>query len=174
MIMEIAIASSRGASLESWDGFLGPVLGAVAALLGFIIVALSVNSDLVIKMPTMPSRVAATLATMVVAAVISAVGLMPDIDIQTLGWVLLIASVFATVFHFESALRLFRSDSGRSGRQAFMTILVATLPLLIFYIASILAITDHISAMTWIGIGILIAFVTSVLITWVVLIEIRR
>lgn len=68
-------------AVAQWSDFNVAMVGASAALAGLVIVAASVNIRKIVEATTLTSRLAAAISALVLALVVSAVGLMPDIDL---------------------------------------------------------------------------------------------
>ena len=65
--------------LDAWSEFNVAMVGATAALAGLVIVASSVNIAEIIKSATLSARLAAAIASLVLAIVVTGMGLVPDI-----------------------------------------------------------------------------------------------
>ena len=80
-------------AVESWREFNVAIVGATAALAGLVIVAASVNIGDIVKSRTLTARLGSAIVMLVVALIASAVALMPGVDEQSLGVLLLIAAL---------------------------------------------------------------------------------
>ena len=100
-------------ALDGWSEFNVAMVGATAALAGLLIVAMSVNIGEIMKTATLPSRAAAAIATLVVAIVATALGLVPDQPHWLYGVEVLAATLIACVLEVH-AIRTIIGEPGRT------------------------------------------------------------
>jgi peptidoglycan/LPS O-acetylase OafA/YrhL len=84
--------------LEPWMDFNVAMAGATGALAGLAIVAASVNIGDIVKDNSLTSRLASGVATLVLALIVSAVGLVPGLSLTGYGIVVLVATLIAGGF----------------------------------------------------------------------------
>ncbi len=68
-----------------WANFLIAEVGAIAALTGLIIVAVSINLQRILSFPQLPGRAAEMLIMLVGALLVCSFGLMPGQSVKQLG-----------------------------------------------------------------------------------------
>lgn len=98
-------------ALQAWSEFHVAMLGATAALAGLLIVAASVNIAKIIAAETLTARLAAAIATLVLAILTSGIALIPHIALDLFGALVLLVAAGATGFQVHAALSL-RRDRG--------------------------------------------------------------
>jgi hypothetical protein len=156
--------------LADWSDLFVAAAGASAALAGLIIVAMSVNIETIVKFETLPSRAAATIALMVLVVVVSIGGLVPELPIVPLGWIVVAASLVGLVVALESGWRMVKSGLGSGIAKS----LVVLAPIVAMAIGGGMLAAGDITGLYAIAAGMALAFVGAVLNSWVLLVEIRR
>ena len=162
-------------ALEPWKDFNVAMVGATAALAGLLIVAMSVNIATIMASATLPARAGASVATLVLAIVAGAFGLVPGQPVELYGAEVLVGAVAAGVFQVHSMRVLATKDrvSSKWGRLAKAT--VGVLPLLAFLVGGVLLVTGVAAAgLAFVAVGSVLAVITSILLAWVVLVEVLR
>ena len=159
--------------------FLTAAAGASAALVGLLIVAMSVNVEAIVAIPSMPSRAAATISSLMVVVVVSVLGLIPAIGGEWLGVIVLLCSLGAVAFSIDAMLRLLRDAQGGSGLSnpfgRVVRAVVGVVPVAVSAVGGILLLVGSGAAgLVLTAIGFALAFVVAVVNAWVILIEIRR
>jgi hypothetical protein len=159
--------------LERWSDFNVAMVGATAALAGLLIVAMSVNIGAIVGSRVLPSRLGAAISTLVLAIVVSGVGLMPGMGLRAYGAIALIGTACASAFQAR-AMSLIAHDqhSPRTGR--VLKPLPGLAPLVVYLVGSCLLIAESSNGLVWLASGSLLAIIGSVLMSWVVLVEVRR
>ena len=168
-------------ALEGWTDFNVAMVGATAALAGLLIVAMSVNIGEIMKTDTLPSRAAAAIATLVVAIVATALGLVPGQPHWLYGVEVLAATLLACALE-ANAIRKILREPGTGGGTRFAKSVVGLLPLAGFAIGSVLLIVGGAGAglalvgagLGFIAAGSVLAVATAILYAWIVLVEVLR
>lgn len=157
--------------LESWSDFFVAAAGASAGLAGLIIVAMSVNIRTIVKVPSLPSRAGATIASLVLVVVVSIAGLIPKLSIVGYGIIVIAGALGALAFAVDSAVRILRTTGPTppSITKGLAGAIPAALTL-----AGGFMLAAGADGLGYIAAGVLTAFITSVLNAWVLLVEIRR
>jgi hypothetical protein len=159
--------------MEGWHDFFVATVGAAAALAGLIIVAISVNIRDIITIPSMSSRAAATVASLVLSLVSTSLMLVPGQPVALLGLEVLLVAAITTVIVVHSAVQMLRaggfSPAANATRVSLMVLLVV--PFLIGAVSLIAGLDQGVS---WVAAGVLLVFVGSVTNAWVLLVEILR
>jgi hypothetical protein len=161
--------------LNVWSTFFTAEVGASAALVGLVAVAISINLARILSFPRLPSRAAECLVILTCALVISSLALMPSRGIAVFGGEVLalgLAGVCVNVVNFINQARrprdisLFKVLSSASASAA------STVPLVV---GGALIVSGYAGAgLDWIGAGIVISLAVGVMNTWVLLVEILR
>ncbi|MCD2442888.1 hypothetical protein LQ757_11450 [Agromyces sp. SYSU K20354] len=168
-------------AIEGWSEFNVAMLGATAALAGLLIVAMSVNIGEIMKTATLPSRAAAAIATLVVAIVATALGLVPGQPHWLYGAEVLAATLVAGELEVH-AMRTILNEPGTSGGQRIAKSVVGLLPLASFIVGAVLLIVGGAggglalvaAGLAFLAAGSVLAVVTAILYAWIVLVEVLR
>lgn len=156
-----------------WSNFFFAEVGASAALVGLLFVAVSINLSKIIAAPALPGRAFEALALLVMVLLVASFGLVPGQSTTALGLEILITSIvtwWVTVWIQWRAPR----DPGAPivwMLSRVITTQVATLPMIVAG-ASMLATTG--GGLYWALAGVLAAFVAALIDAWVLLVEIQR
>lgn len=160
--------------LSEWGGFFAAAAGAGAALTGLIIVAVSGDVDRVITIHGMASRAGVAIASLVMVTLVALAALMPGISPMAYGVLVIVVGLVAAVFAVLSLRTLMAGQRERLLGAAIVKGSIALVPALCTTIGGLLLTSGVESGVFWVAFGALMAVVSSVLATWVILIEIRR
>jgi hypothetical protein len=161
-------------ALEGWTEFNVAMVGATAALAGLLIVAMSVNIAEIMKSPTLPARAAASIATLVLAIVAGALGLIPGQVPFAYGLEMLVATLAASVFQVHAMLVIARQTTNRPSYRVMQSI-AGLVPIAAFLAGSVLILVGAAPAgLIAIGLGSILAVIAAIVIAWVVLVEVLR
>lgn len=158
-------------ALDAWSEFHVAMLGATAALAGLVIVAATVNIDKIVAAKTITARLAAAIATLVLAILTSGIALIPHIGAGWLAALLLVCTAAVTGFQVHAA-RTLRQDSGH-GSIALRAAL-GFLPLAAYTAAGALLLAGQPVGLVFIAAGSLLAIVVAIVISWIALVEVLR
>ncbi|MCT9820984.1 hypothetical protein N3K63_11905 [Microbacterium sp. W1N] len=160
-------------ALESWHEFDVAMLGATAALAGLVIVAASVNIEVIIKAPALTARLASAIAGLVLAIVVCAVGLIPGLDAVTFGVIVIVAAALTAAFAVDASVRIFQNrhpaNRLRAGKAA-----VSFLTPVVYLVGGVLLASGSTSGLVWLAAGAIAAIVAALFVSWVVLVEVLR
>lgn len=162
------------AALEGWTDFNVAMVGAAAALAGLLIVAMSVNIQAIMSSPELPARAGASIAGLVLAIVVSAMGLMPGQSAGAYGAEVLVAALLASVFQL-AAIRAIIGNRRDSPGERITRGALGLLPIAGFAVGAVLVLAGATGAgLTAIAFGAVLAVIVSIVMAWVVLVEVLR
>ncbi len=157
---------------EFWTTFFATSAGAAAALGGLIIVAMSVNIEVIITIPSMPARAGATIASLVLVVVVTLATLIPRQPVFWLGVEVLLFSIIVAVMHIIEARQIIGLHRGAV--EALLKVAVGLGPVLAFLVGGVLLVLDETAGLAWVAAGTILVVIGSVVNAWVLLVEIRR
>jgi hypothetical protein len=161
-------------ALEGWTEFNVAMVGATAALAGLLIVAMSVNIAEIMKTATLPARAAAAIATLVVAIVASALGLVPDQPAWAFGLEITAATLVAGALELH-AIRAIAREAGPTTGERVAKSVVGIVPIAAFLCGSVLLLAGVAGAgLAWLAAGSVLAVAAAILYSWIVLVEVLR
>jgi len=161
-------------SLEAWAGFGTAMAGVSGALAGLLIVAMSVNIDVIVASRTLPARSGAAIATLVLTVALSCLILVPDTSPLAFGIEVLVGTAFAWIFELLAVRRVLRSDD-QQPRSRPSVLVVGMLPLAAFTIGGVLLVAGLADpGMIVVAVACVLAICSAVTISWVTLVEVRR
>ena len=162
--------------LEAWHDLFVASAGSAAALAGLIIVAMSVNIQTIIAIPSMPSRAGAAIASLVLIVVVSIGGLVPGQAEWAYGLEVMVFGLAALGFSVDAAVRMLREHTGaaRPLRARVLNSVLGGIQIAPFVVGGALIVGGEAAGLGWIAAGILLVFIGSVLSAWVLLVEILR
>ncbi|WP_173922483.1 hypothetical protein [Agromyces sp. Marseille-P2726] len=163
-------------ALEGWNDFNVAMVGATAALAGLLIVAMSVNIAEIMKSPTLPARAAASIATLVLAIVAGAFGLMPGQSDVVYGLEVIVATVLAATFQWHAVQVIARTPRASPVRgERILKSIAGIVPIAAFLVGGTLVALGVASVgLVFIGVGSVFAIIAAILLAWVVLVELLR
>lgn len=159
--------------LEAWSEFNVAMVGATAALAGLVIVAASVNIGDIVKARSLTARLAAGIAGLVLAILGSAVGLIPALASTTYGVVMIVCALVASVFSLSAARQIFANKAPENQLRLGKSIVSFASPV-VYIVGGVLLIAGMPAGLAWFAAGSLIAIVTALLVSWIVLVEVLR
>jgi hypothetical protein len=161
----------------AWSEFNVAVAGAGAALGGLLIVALSVNIKTIADSPGLAARASGSIASLILGVVLCCAGLIPGQVVWGYGIVVLVGTALCGVVVVRSAVRVHQDavETGYGRWQVERIVLFAVTPV-IYAVAGILLVATAWSAaaLVLVAVGTLLAIVTTVLFSWVALVEVLR
>jgi hypothetical protein len=159
-------------SAAAWHDFFLAAVGASAALLGLLFVAISINIALIIKYPHLPGRAASTLGVLLTVLVVCCFGLAPDQSSTKLGWEIVVPT-FIAVVQTVWALRGFRRKDTPL-RWTIGALPMHLVPILALMGGGISLLNGGGGGIYWVLIGTVSAFVIASVNAWVLMVEILR
>lgn len=159
---------------EAWTDFFVAEVGATAAILGLMVVAISINIDQILEYKPLPGRAGETVAVLAVALTSLAIALVPAEDARTTGWILfgpVLIMWLAITIQQARSLRRYSKTADLHGPYRVVMVQLSILP---FVLGTISLITEFSAGFYLLAFGGLITILVAVGNAWVVLIEIRR
>jgi modulator of FtsH protease len=157
---------------SEWHTFFMGSVGAAAALLGLLFVAISMNLQQILKFPKLPGRAAGTLGILMSALVVSSFGLAPGQSHDAFG-IEIIAS--ATVAGAQSVwVTLHRYVASDPISWTLEPLIELLLPSLAFIAGGLSLMNGGGGGLYWVLAGTLLSFLAASISAWVLLIEILR
>ncbi|MGP6170786.1 hypothetical protein ACTU6V_06210 [Microbacterium sp. A204] len=160
-------------ALAEWSEFNVAMAGASAALAGLVIVAASVNIDKIIHAGTLTARLGAAIASLVLALVASGAALIPRLDLLGYGIVVLACTLIAGAFQVH-AMRVIMRDTAPEQRARVVKSVLGYLPIVAYLSGAVLLIAGVSSGLVLVAAGCLLAIVSAIVVSWVVLVEVLR
>jgi hypothetical protein len=159
-------------SAAAWHDFFIAAVGASAALLGLLFVAISINIALILKYPHLPGRAASTLGVLLTVLVVCCFGLAPDQSATRLGWEIIIPTAISVVQTVWALHGFRRKDTPL--RWTIGAMPMHLLPILALMVGGITLLSGSGGGLYWVLIGTVLAFVTASVNAWVLMVEILR
>jgi modulator of FtsH protease len=161
-------------TLGDWSDFFVAAAGASAGLAGLIIVAMSVNIEVILAGKSLPSRAGATIASLVLVVVASIAALIPDVDDRAYGAIVLAVALIAVGLAVDSSVRIFQERAAAPPFTFVVKSALVLVPVTLVAIGGVIQLLGSPAGLYWVAAGVLAIFVGSVLNAWVLLVEIRR
>ncbi|MGP3534732.1 hypothetical protein ACTU3I_08055 [Microbacterium sp. RD1] len=161
-------------ALEGWSEFNVAMVGATAALAGLVIVAASVNIADIVKEASLTARLGAAIAALILALSGSAIGLIPRIPVAAYGIAVLVLALMATMFAAVAARRVYQNRRP-ANRFKGLRSAVSFLPAATYVVGAALLLGGAAGAgLVVFAVGSVVAVITALVVSWIVLVEVLR
>lgn len=160
--------------LAEWSDFFVAAAGASAALVGLIIVAMSVSIERILAIPGISARAGATVALLVLVLVASLAALVPGQRSTVFGVEVLVLAALSLAASADTTRRLVQLRHGAPVAAALAKGAVLVVPAACVAVGGALVAAGVEAGLDWMAAGALLALAASVLLSWVLLVEIRR
>lgn len=158
--------------MEGWSELYVMAGGAAAALAGLIFVAVSLNSEIILKERSLPGLAIRTLGMLIAVVLLCVFGLIPGQEPWMLGLELLILGVVLEGISLQTTLSTFVDLTKISWRVTRIgSPLLVTVPMIL---AGVLLLLGMPGALGWAAVAIAAGFIVGAYEAWVLLVEIRR
>ena len=162
---------------DSWSEFNVAVAGAGAALGGLLIVALSVNIKTIAESRGLAARAAASIAGLILGVALCCAALIPGQVPIGYGIQVLVGTALCALVIVRSALAVQR-DGAQTGFRRYTAerILLFSAPPAIYAVGGVflLALPESPTGLVLVAVGTILAIVTTVLFSWIALVEVLR
>ena len=160
--------------MASWSNFFFAEVGASAALVGLIFVAVSINLTKILAYERLPGRALEALIVLSSILMLSSLMLVPDQPIKLLGAEVLVISVIIWIIVTRIFLRNYWMTDPQYRRKAFRNVIVTQLALIPSILAGIVLIVSGLSGLYLLVPAFIFSFIKGLYDAWVLLIEINR
>lgn len=165
-----------GYTVEAWESFFVANAGASAALAGLLFVGVSINLETIAPSGALTRRALEAFALLVTVLIVSVVGLVPDISMTLLGWLLVGIGILLSVVVVTGVARTVPVVSADAAPRASPYVrlalgLAAALPLIM---AGVTVLADAGGGLYWTAPALVFAYLGALANAWVLLIEILR
>lgn len=159
--------------LDGWSEFNVAMIGATAALAGLVIVASSVNIEVIVKAGHLTSRLASGIVGLTLAIVGSAVGLIPRVSPVVYGTVVILSALVAGAVAVIATRSIYTNRSPANQLKPLRAAIGFLAPLA-YLVGGILLLSSPSAGLMWLAAGAIAAIAASLMISWVALVEVLR
>jgi hypothetical protein len=159
---------------SQWTNFFLGQLGAAAALVGLLFVAISINLERILAYAWLPGRAAETAVFLVNALVAASFGLIPGQTARALGWEVLASGGAVWFGLLVHQVRSVRHYAGRPASWLSVRVLITQVATLPFVVAGISLIAGSGGGCYWLVAAMIAAILAALENSWVLLVEIVR
>ena len=156
--------------LAAWSDFGVAMAGATAALAGLLIVAISVNLEIIVASKVLPARAGAAIGALVLACIAACLILIPETPLWLYGIEVLVGAAMTMVLAGLAVARLHQDEHGSRAMKGLLSIA----PPLVFAIGGILLVAGAPGGMRAVAAACVVSIVAAVVVAWITLIEVRR
>jgi hypothetical protein len=160
--------------MNEWNTLLALQAGAAATLIGLVFVAVSINLDRVLAYPGLPDRAAETILQFLEVFLVCTVVLVPRQPDLFLAIELLVIGVIFWVIPIVLQIRYLRLKSGHPRWWFALRSAQSQLATIPFCVSGIALLMGAPGALYWLVPGFVFSFVSGVVNSWILLVEIRR
>jgi hypothetical protein len=157
----------------AWTNFFFAEVGAAAALVGLLFVAVSINLAKIIALPSLPSRAFEALAVLVMVLLVATFALVPGQSTKVLG-VEVLATATAGWAGTLFALRRTPHDPSAPRSWMISRLIATQLATLPMVIAGASLFAGRGGGLYWTLFGVVASFLAALMDAWILLIEIQR
>lgn len=160
--------------MTDWNTLLALQAGAAATLIGLVFVAVSINLDRVLAYPGLPDRAAETILQFLEVFLISTVALVPTQPQLFLAYELLIIGVIFWAIPIVLQIKYLRLKTVHPRWWFVLRSVQSQLATVPFCVSGIALLLGAPVALYWLVPGFVFSFVSGIVNSWVLLVEIRR
>ena len=160
--------------MTEWNTLLALEAGAAATLIGLVFVAVSINLDRVLAYPGLPERAAESVLQFLEVFLISTVALVPAQPERILAIELLVIGVLFWMIPIVLQIKYLRLKTGHPRWWIMLRTALSQLATVPFAVAGIALLIGSPGALYWLVPGFVFSFVSGIVHSWILLVEIRR
>ncbi len=157
-----------------WATFFSAELAALAALTGFVVVAISINLARILSYPHLPTRAGEALIGPVGAITSTSLVLIPDQPAALLGAEVLAIGLVVVIAPIMFQARTWNLRKDASARERITRAVTSAGFSLTFVIGGALLISGGRGALYWVAAGDILCLIAVVMSAWVLMVEIMR
>jgi hypothetical protein len=161
-------------TMADWSNFFNAEVGAVAALTGLIVVAVSINLTRILAFAQLPARAGESLVILMGALLIAGFGLFPGQPAAAFGAETLVIGLVALAVALQNLWRSRIPVAGVTRGKIFLRAFVNAVVVLPLVIGGALLLSGSMAGVYLIAVGILASLAAGVWGAWVLLVEILR
>jgi hypothetical protein len=155
--------------MHEWHDFFVAQVGASAALIGLLFVAVSINLNKILQFPHLPARAAEAMLLLLCVLVVATFALVPGLHERTYGITIGLVGLISWLMQLRALLY-----TRHSGYESVQRVLMNQLPPLPFVVAGVLVACDRPDGLYWVVPGTILCILSSMFSAWVLLVEIQR
>ncbi|WP_295013000.1 hypothetical protein [uncultured Microbacterium sp.] len=159
--------------LDGWNDFDVAMVGATSALAGLVIVAASVNIEVIIQARFLTARLASGIVGLALALTGSALGLVPHLAPAAYGAIMIVAGAIGGAVGGVATRAIYANPSPENRLRPVKAAIGFVAPLA-YLVGGILLLAGQPSALGWFAAGAIGAIAASLLISWIALVEVLR
>ena len=160
--------------MTEWGNFFFAQVGASAALVGLIFVAVSINLTKILAYQGQPGRAFEAIAVLTAILIVSSLLLIPGQSTRLIGLEVLVVSTVTWILITRINIRNYTSIGTQYRAKERTNILFSQLALLPSVIAGLVLLLSGIGGLYLLVIGFMLSFITALRDAWILLIEINR
>ena len=161
-------------TLANWSNFFAAEVGAIAALTGLIVVAVSINLTRILSFEQLPARAGESLVILISALLIAGLGLVPGQPVAAFGAETLGIGLVALAVALQNLWRSRIPVEGVTRGKIFLRAFVNALVVLPLVIGGAVLLSGSMAGVYLVAVGILASLAAGVWGAWVLLVEILR
>lgn len=160
--------------MTGWDNFFFAQVGASAALVGLIFVAVSINLTKILASRHLPNRALEALIFLLIILVVASLMLVPDQSISLLGIEILATALIFWTVTLRIDVRIWQRTETQYRPAMRLNMGLNQLTVLLYVIAGIATLVWGAGGIYWLVPSILLSYIKALLDAWVLLVEINR
>ncbi len=157
-----------------WSNFFTAELGALAALTGFVVVAISINLSRILANPSLPSRAAEALVGPVGAIAATGLMLLPEQPAALVGAEVLVIGLVMVAAPLTIQLRTWSDRKDATPIERLLRFANSAGYSLAFIVGGALLVAGARAGLFWVGAGEVACLVAVMVNAWVLMVEILR
>jgi len=157
-----------------WQNFFVAELGALAALTGLVVVAISINLTKILTIAQLPTRAGEALILLVGTLVIASFALIPEQPVRWLGSEILSTGLVVFVAPTGLQARAWTATAGVGAAKKFIRLIVGWAASLPYVAGGSCLILGLDGGLHWVAAGVIVSLVAGVWNAWILLVEILR